>query len=495
MIVLVPIAGRSPHFSSEEFAYPKPLIEISGRPMIAWAIENLGSIHPDLKFVFVASETEARQYSYERIFSLTTNGRSQTIMLKGETGGALCTCLMAVDAIDPEEPLIIANTDQIIDGDLAGLIGRMVADQAEAGVLVFESVHPRWSYAAVTDGQVTRASEKEVISKNAIAGMYYFRHANLFFDAAKRALRHGASSHGQYYISSCLNEIILEGGRVVAISIEKEQYHSFYDPRNIEGFQLALAARQHAAQSRRLNVVIPAAGLGSRFAKVGYANPKPFVDVAGEAMIQRVLNNMPNAGAVQSTVILRKEHIAALPLAAEKLVARGVRVVPIDSLTEGTACTVLLAREHYDGDQPLLIANSDQLVEVNLDDFVQDCFDRGLDGSILVFRDDDRDPKWSFAEVDAGGIVVRVAEKQPISDWATAGIYLFRRGRDFVAAAADMIANNDRVNGEFYTCPVYNYMIRSGLKIGVYEIPQSAMHGIGTPEDLDAYLRTGEHQA
>ncbi len=115
-------------------------------------------------------------------------------------------------------------------------------------------------------------------------------------------------------------------------------------------------------------------------------------------------------------------------------------------------------------------------------------FDRGLDGSILVFRDDDRDPKWSFAEVDAGGIVVRVAEKQPISDLATVGIYLFRRGRDFVAAAADMIANNDRVNGEFYTCPVYNYAIRAGARVGVWEIPQTAMHGLGTPDDLDAFI-------
>jgi dTDP-glucose pyrophosphorylase len=114
--------------------------------------------------------------------------------------------------------------------------------------------------------------------------------------------------------------------------------------------------------------------------------------------------------------------------------------------------------------------------------------DRGLDGSILVFRDLDRDPKWSFARVGANGHVLEVAEKKPISDLATVGIYLFTRGKDFVASAIDMIAQNERINNEFYTCPVYNYMIASGAKIGVYEVTVDAMHGLGTPEDLTEYL-------
>ena len=487
MIVLVPMAGKSPHFSADDYAYPKPLIEIVGKPMIAWAIENLDSIGPDLKFVFLVNGPEARTYSYEHIFDLTTNGRSKTIFLKGETGGALCTCLMAIDEVDPSEPMIIANYDQIIDADMAGLIRRLEMEKADAGVVTFESVHPRWSYVALEDGIVTRASEKEVISKNAIAGIYYYRTAATFFEAAQKALRHGAASHGRYYVSASLNEVILDGGRVLPVPIAKTAYHSFYAPRNIESFELSMDARQKASQERQLNIIIPAAGEGSRFAEAGYPVPKPFIDVAGEMMIQRVLNNLPISGS-QPTLNLRREHMKALPQAVETLVSRGVGIVPVDALTEGTACTVLLAREHFDNDQPLLIANSDQLVDADLAPFIADCLKRGLDGSILVFRDDTRNPKWSFAQTDSIGRVVRVAEKVPISDLATVGIYLFRRGRDFVSAAADMIANNDRVNGEFYTCPVYNYMIRSGLNIGVYEIPQSAMHGIGTPPDLDAYL-------
>ncbi len=488
MIVLAPIAGRSPHFSPEKFAYPRPLIEIAGRPMIEWAIDSLASVAKDLRFVFVASEAEARRFSYESIFGLATGGRSTTLTLKAPTGGALCTCLMAIDEIDPDEPLIIANTDQFFDGDLSDAVRRMQAADADAGVIIFESLHPRWSYVAMDQANVVhRASEKEVISRNAIAGFYYYRRAGLFFEAAAKALRHGAPLDNQYYISASLNEVILEGGRVHAVKIDKAGYHSFYDPRHIESFELSRAAGRAPPQDLRLNIVIPAAGAGSRFAVAGYDKPKPFIDVEGAPMIRRALDNMPT-GPSQPIVILRGEHIQQEPAEIDALARRGVRVVGVDKLTEGAACTVLLAREHIDSDQPLLLANSDQLVDVDLRDFVDDCFARDLDGSILVFRDPSRNLKWSFAKVDPGGIVQRVAEKDPISDLATVGVYLFRRGAQFVDAAIDMIANNDRVNNEFYTCPVYNYMIRAGLRIGVYEIAAAAMHGLGTPEDLNAYL-------
>ena len=167
----------------------------------------------------------------------------------------------------------------------------------------------------------------------------------------------------------------------------------------------------------------------------------------------------------------------------------GVSILPVKQLTEGTACTVLLARKTFDNDNPLMVANSDQLVDFEVADYLQDCRDRGLDGSILVFRDPARDPKWSFARLDDEGLVQEVAEKKAISDLATVGIYLFARGRDFISAAADMIANNDRVNGEFYTCPIYNYMIANGARIGVYEVPMDAMSGLGTPDDLTNFLR------
>ena len=237
-----------------------------------------------------------------------------------------------------------------------------------------------------------------------------------------------------------------------------------------------------------INIVIPMAGLGSRFSKAGYEKPKPFIDVDGKPMIVRVLENLsfPNARYI---LIARKEHIEK-----EKELVRQIEndfnatFISIDKLTEGTACTVLYARKYINNDEPLLIANSDQIVDINIFDFINDCKNRNLDGSILTFVDEYKDPKWSFAKLDENNLVTEVKEKIVISEFATVGIYLYSRGRDFVDASIDMIIDNDRVNDEFYSCPTYNYAIKNGSKIGIYNIEFEQMHGIGTPEDLNLYM-------
>ncbi len=239
----------------------------------------------------------------------------------------------------------------------------------------------------------------------------------------------------------------------------------------------------------KINIVIPMAGLGSRFANVGHDKPKPFIDVDGKPMIVRVLDNLnyPDANYI---LIGRKEH-----LEREKHLVKEIEkeynatFIGIDKLTEGTACTVLYARKYINNDLPLLIANSDQIVDMSIQDYINDCFDRDLDGSILTFKDFDLNPKWSFAKLNDKDLVIEVKEKEAISEFATVGIYLFNKGSEFVNSALDMIIENDRVNNEFYTCPVYNYLINNGSMIGVYNIEFSEMHGIGTPEDLAVYLK------
>jgi len=160
----------------------------------------------------------------------------------------------------------------------------------------------------------------------------------------------------------------------------------------------------------------------------------------------------------------------------------------IDKVTEGAACTVLFARKHINNDNPLLIANSDQIVDMKIEDYIIQAEKRELDGSILTFIDKEKNPKWSFAKLE-NNLVTEVKEKVPISDIATVGIYYYSKGSHFVNAAIDMIVENDRVNNEFYVCPTYNYCIRESQKIGVYNIEQNQMHGTGTPEDLDKYIK------
>jgi len=243
-----------------------------------------------------------------------------------------------------------------------------------------------------------------------------------------------------------------------------------------------------------INVVIPMAGEGSRFVNAGYVNPKPFIDVNGRPMIEHVIENVKCENA-KFTLIGKKDHFYRENDLVEKLKKKyQINIVEIEKTTEGTACTILYSRHIINNNTPLLIVNSDQLVDINIQDFINDCFSRNLDGSILTFEDLEENPKWSFAKIDKSKhLVTEVKEKAAISTHATVGIYLFSQGKNFINAAIDMIVRNDRVNNEFYTCPVYNYMIKDNKKIGIYEINKNQMHGLGTPEDLNEYLKLAKN--
>ena len=230
------------------------------------------------------------------------------------------------------------------------------------------------------------------------------------------------------------------------------------------------------------------AGLGSRFAKAGYKKPKPFIDVKGVTMIERVLNNLKVKNAnyyLISNANHLKHEAATIKRISEKY---NVKFLPIEILTEGTACTVLFSRKYINNDLPLMIANSDQIIDHDINNYISDCVNRGLDGSILCFEDSELNPKWSFAKIDKNNLVIEVKEKEAISKYATVGIYYFAKGKDYVNGAIDMIINNERVNNEFYTCPVYNKLIENNKKIGIYLIDRIFMNGIGTPDDLNEYL-------
>jgi len=236
-----------------------------------------------------------------------------------------------------------------------------------------------------------------------------------------------------------------------------------------------------------VNVVIPMAGAGSRFKNAGYSKPKPFIDVLGKPMIVQVLENL-NCKNAKYILVANENHMKLEPELVRKIEKDFNAIFhPISHLTEGAACTVLHARKFINNDEPLIIANSDQIVDIKFQKFIDDCLNKKLNGSIMIFKDPEKNTKWSFAKTNEEGIVLEVREKEPISDLATVGIYMFTRGKDYVNASIDMIVQNDRVNNEYYVCPVYNYAINNGCQIGVYDIRFDAMHGIGTPEDLKLF--------
>lgn len=237
-----------------------------------------------------------------------------------------------------------------------------------------------------------------------------------------------------------------------------------------------------------LNIVVPMAGRGSRFSLAGYEDPKPLIPIHGIPMIRWVIKNLTPVVDHKFIFIAQGEHIDKYSL-LEKLGewAPGSEVVRADGITSGAAATVLLARHLIDNKSPLVIANSDQWVEANFQDFINFIFNENLDGSIMTMKADD--PKWSFAEISSDGNVIRVVEKEVISNQATVGIYGFKHGSDFLKYANEMISDNFTVNGEHYVAPVYNWMIKAGKKIGTHSIGSEAdgMYGLGIPEDLNIF--------
>lgn len=234
------------------------------------------------------------------------------------------------------------------------------------------------------------------------------------------------------------------------------------------------------------------AGAGSRFAEKGYTLPKPLIDVEGVPMFVKATNNIMNEimlGINIKTLVfvidanmdrkfdLRGEILHYYPQA---------KIVALHERTEGAACTVLSAAAYLPPEDPVAVANCDQYIEVDPDDYAFLSLTEQFDSVITVFNCPDKDPKWSFAEVDENYEIRRVAEKDPISEWATAGLYYWSEAAMMINGINAMRRANDRVNNEFYVCPIYNYTIGVG-RTCVAHVAKD-MHGLGTPDDLEEFL-------
>jgi len=234
-----------------------------------------------------------------------------------------------------------------------------------------------------------------------------------------------------------------------------------------------------------MKILIPMAGEGSRFKKEGYTFPKPLIDVRGKPMIQQVVENLDFVS--EYIFLVRKEHILkynGIIDTLQRITNNHCKIIEVDELTEGAACTALLAEEFIDNEEDLLIANSDQFIEYQIENFK--LLKQMTSADAIVWTFNAVHPKWSFVKTNARGYITEVAEKKPISNIATCGVYWYRKGSDFVKYTRQMISKNIRVNNEFYIAPVYNELIKDNKTLIPFYVHQ--MWGLGTPEDLRHFL-------
>ena len=225
------------------------------------------------------------------------------------------------------------------------------------------------------------------------------------------------------------------------------------------------------------------AGEGERFRKAGYAQPKPLIKINQVPMVELVVTNLSIPA--KHIFICRKEHYQDYNLGnLLNKIKPNSKIITVEKATDGPASSVLLAKKYIDNDEELFIVDSDHLTDLNLESFISRVKQKKADGAIVVFNANEK--KWSFVKINNEGFIEKVVEKEPISNFAVAGIYYFKKGKYFVDAAEKMIMGNLRVNNEFYVGPVYNELIKDGKKILPYEVIKT--HALGTPEDLKKYI-------
>ncbi|MGB5964501.1 MAG: glycosyltransferase family 2 protein [Sulfurimonadaceae bacterium] len=241
--VMIPLAGTNPLFPKSEYPFSKPLVEIDGKPMIQLAIENLQTIDQDIHFIFLVKAEDCKNFFLDHTLRLLTENQSTIIKIDKDTRGAACSALLAIDEIDNDTPLIICNGDQIIKEDLNKIIDHL--STYDAGVVTITSVHPRWSYIRTDGDEVIETAEKRPISKDAIAGVFYYAKGSDYVRAAMEMIKKDAHYNDMYYIASTLNELILENKRIGFYKIPVDQYECFYSPEKIKEYENRKHKKEH----------------------------------------------------------------------------------------------------------------------------------------------------------------------------------------------------------------------------------------------------------
>jgi dTDP-glucose pyrophosphorylase len=235
--ILIPMSGEN-RFNNTEYQYPKPLIEVNRKPLIEWVIDCLDKIKEEKRFIFVVNANDCQKYNLDSVLKLITHDRSVVIQLEKGTKGAACSALMAIDYINNNDALLISSSDHIFEYDLNNVFSDFYARELDAGTVCFDSLHPKWSFVRLDDKKnIIETAEKRPLSRNAIAGLYFFKHGSDFISSAMKTIEKNTDVDGQFYISTTLNELVLNGKSMGIFTIPNSAYHNIYSAHKLKEYE------------------------------------------------------------------------------------------------------------------------------------------------------------------------------------------------------------------------------------------------------------------
>ena len=504
MQIVVPMAGSGSRFVRAGYSALKPLIEVDGRPIIEHVVAMFPGEHD---FLFIVAAPHLETTPLHAVLERLVPG-ARIVAIAPHKLGPVHTALAAAEHIRDDEPVILNYCDFSVAWDYADFKRRLAALNPAGALTAYRGFHPHslgpnlYAYLRERDGWLLEIKEKgcftdDRLNEYASSGTYYFQSGALLKQTFRAAVERGLHTNGEYYASTPFN-LLVEAGLPVYI-YELDQFLQWGTPEDLAEYRAwsgYFAQHVHWQPSLPLSegaVLVPMAGAGERFSRAGYAEPKPLVPVAGRPMVQRALATLPPAR--RWIAACQAEHLQHPALEAALCQAgRSLEIIPVAALTEGQASTCLLARERLDPDAPLLIAPCDTALVYDEARYTALTADPGVDCLVWTFRDHphaNRHPRqYGWVRAGADGAVQSISCKVPLGDDVRGdpgiiGAFWFRKARFFLEAADGLIAQNRRVNGEFYVDTAIDVLVEQGRRAFVFDVEHFIC--LGTPDDVRTF--------
>lgn len=505
MKVIIPMAGSGDRYVRAGYREPKPLIRVDGCPMIQHVIEMFPG---EEDFVFICNEEHLRSSPLEFVLR-QSKPKARIVSVNPHKLGPVYTVCQALDTFDDDEEVIVNYCDFGVYWDYHDFLYQLRQRHADGAMSAYRGFHPHslgptlYAYIRERDNWMEEIKEKGHFTNNrmqefASSGTFYFAKGDHIKTYFPELMRLNITVLGEFYVSMVYN-LLHEAGLRTYI-YELEDFLQWGTPLDLEEYQywsdqfLGVMRENDCREDvspDTYNLMLMA-GRGVRFVSEGYTEPKPLVRVAGKPMVVEAIRSLPRAR--RWGFVCLREHLDGYPITEILMREVGEHdIVTVEHVTEGQACTALLARDRFDLDGPLLIAACDSGMTWDIDAYEHLLSDESIDAIVWTFRRHaslERNPgAFGWVEVE-GNRIKRVSVKVPISstprnDHAIIGTFFFRRGRDFVRAAEEMIVSAERVGHEFYIDQVINYLLADGKKAVVFEV-RTCLNW-GTPNDLRTY--------